>query len=46
MNVVVVVYFVYFYPKQRKKRAQELNDDYDYNPKEEPKDKLIDEEYN
>ena len=40
----IVVYFVYFYPKQRKKRAQELNDDYDYNPKEEPKDKLIDEE--
>ena len=40
--VAIVVYFVYFYPKNRKKRAQELNDDYDYNAKEEPKDRLVD----
>ena len=42
--VAIVVYFVYFYPKNRKKRAQELNDDYDYNAKEEPKDRLVGDE--
>ena len=42
--VAIVVYFVYFYPKNRKKRAQELNDDYDYSAKEEPKDRLVDDE--
>ena len=38
--VGIIVYFIYFFPK-RKKRANELNDDYEYKAKEEAKDKLM-----
>lgn len=37
----IILYFVYLYPKTRKKRAQELDDNYEYKSKEEPKEKLV-----
>jgi flagellar basal body-associated protein FliL len=40
LSVGIIVYFVYFFPK-RKKRANELADDYEYQAKEETKDKLM-----
>ena len=37
----IILYFIYLYPKTRKKRAQELDDNYEYKSKEEPKEKLV-----
>lgn len=41
LSVGIIVYFVYFFPKRKKKRANELADDYEYQSKEETKDKLM-----
>ena len=41
--IAIIVYFVKFFPKRKKQRANELNDDYEYNGEEteEKKDELM-----
>ena len=40
--IAIFIYFKYFYTKTRKKRVQELDErDFEYTPKEEPKDQLL-----